>query len=208
MQTTYVFGEINFNPIENVCKRERQRRFGMKTVPLLLAAVMTFLLLGAGAAMAQQDQPTPPPQAPSGEGWFCPWCGRGPEYGPEYEPGMPYGYGRGPGMHRGYGYGRGPGMHRGYGYGHGPGMMHRGYGPGRGYGYRPEQYGQQQRQFNKDEAESMVENYLRSSRNPNLKVGEVKEEDDHYEVNIVTKDGSLVDKFMVDKSTGWMRSIY
>ena len=172
-------------------------------------AVAIMLLMGiAGTAMAQQGQPAPPQGPQSGEGWFCPWCGRSQDYGPGYGPGMHRGYGMGPGMHRGYGEEMGPGMHRGYG-GYGSGRMHRGYGPGPGYGYRPEPYRPgQQRQFNQEEAEAMVENYLSSSRNPNLKVGKVEEKDDHYVVDIRTKDGSLVDRYMVDKNTGWMRSIY
>lgn len=165
-----------------------------------------LLIWVAAAAMAQQGSPASPP---GGEGWFCPWCGRNQEYGSDYGPGMQRGYGRGPGMHRGYGSGMGPGMQRGYGYGHGPGMMHRGYGPGPGYGYRPQPYGEGvQQSFSKDEAKTIVENYVGSSRNPNLKVGDIEEKDDHYVVDIITKDGSLVDKFMVDKGTGWMRSIY
>jgi len=175
----------------------------MKRIKLILSIGMILLLSGGAVALAQQGQPAPPQGPSSGEGWFCPWCGRGQDYGPGYDPGR-RGYGMGPGMHHGYG------MHRGYGgYGPGPGMMHRGYGPGQGYGYR-QPYGPpaQQQPFSKDEAELMVENYLRSSRNPNLKIGEVEEKDDHYIVDIVTKDGSLVDKYMVDKGTGWMRSVY
>jgi len=178
----------------------------MKKSALILTVAMMLLLGGAAAVPAQQQPPARPEEGPAGQGWFCPWCGRGQDYGPGYGGGMHGGYGMGPGMHHEYGYGR----HRGYGgYGPGSGMMHRGYGPGPGYGYR-QPYGPpaQQQPFSKDQAESIVENYLRSSRNPNIKIGDVEEKEDHFLVEVVTQDGSLVDKYMVDKGTGWMRSIY
>ena len=87
------------------------------------------------------------------------------------------------------------------------------YGTGPGYGYgQGEQQGQQGRQLqkplNKDEARQQVQNYLESTRNPNLKVGEIQEKGNAYEVNVVTKDGSLADKILVNKNTGWMHSAY
>jgi hypothetical protein len=54
----------------------------------------------------------------------------------------------------------------------------------------------------------LVENYVKSTRNPNLKVGNIKDMNGYFEVEVVTKDDSLTDKIAVDKSTGWMRSIY
>jgi len=60
-----------------------------------------------------------------------------------------------------------------------------------------------------EDAISIVENYLDQTRNPNLTIGEVEgEEDGDYLVEIVTKDGSLVDKLEVNRLTGWIRSIY
>jgi hypothetical protein len=53
-------------------------------------------------------------------------------------------------------------------------------------------------------ARAVVENYLQSTRNPNLKLGKITEQGDAFEAEIVTKEGSLVDKLLVDKSTGWM----
>ena len=55
-----------------------------------------------------------------------------------------------------------------------------------------------------DGARTVVENYLQSTRNPNLKLGKITEQGDAFEAEIVTKDGSLVDKLLVEKSTGWM----
>jgi hypothetical protein len=49
---------------------------------------------------------------------------------------------------------------------------------------------------------------LQSTRNPNLKLGKITEQGDAFEAEIVTKEGSLVDKLLVDKSTGWMHPAY
>jgi hypothetical protein len=140
-------------------------------------------------------------------GWYCPYRG-------QYSgPGGGYGgYGMGPGMmgpSYGYGYGMGPGMMGGPGYGGygmGPWMMHP-YGMGYGYGYGP-QYRQREKPLTEDDAKEMVENYLKNTRNLNLKLGKVTEKGAYYEADIVTKDNSLVDKILVDKYTGWMRSAY
>lgn len=57
-----------------------------------------------------------------------------------------------------------------------------------------------------DQAKAMVEQYI--SGNPNLRAGKVTPKEDFYEVDIVTKEGSLVDKIQVNKQTGWFRSVY
>ena len=57
-----------------------------------------------------------------------------------------------------------------------------------------------------DQARSMAERY--TARNPNLNVGSVEEKDGAYRAEIVTKDGSLVDRMVIDKSTGRMHSVY
>lgn len=83
----------------------------------------------------------------------------------------------------------------------GPGMMHRGWGMGPGI-MRP------QKLLEEKDVKAIVENYLKATRNPNLKLGKIKEMESSFEAEILTKEGSLVDKIMVDKYTGWMRSIY
>jgi len=93
--------------------------------------------------------------------------------------------------------GRGPGAHHGYGMG--PGMMGQGYGP---------QYQQERKPLTEKDVKAMVENYVQSTRNPNLKLGKITDKDQYFEAEIVTKNDSLVDKILVDKQTGWMRSIY
>jgi hypothetical protein len=165
-----------------------------------------------------------------GKAQMGPWMmGRGYGYGYGMGPGMMgpgYGYGMGPWMMGpGYGYGMmhpwmmGPGcgygmgpwmMGRGRGYHMGPGMMGWGYGMGpwmMGPGYYGSQYGPQ-KPLDSKEAKETLEDYLKSIRNPNLKVGKIEDKGNHFEVNIVTKDNDLVDKIDIDKNTGWMRSEY
>ena len=185
----------------------------MKKTLLIAQLSMLMVLLALGSVYAQSSNPgnNPPPQS----GWYCPYCGsyQGGGYGmgPGMMGGRGYGYGMGPGMMggRGYGYGMGHGMMggQGYGYGMGPGMM------GPGYGYGPNQqypYAQQQPQkpIDKDQAKSIVENYLKSTGNPNLKLGDIKDEGQNFEADVVTKDNSLADKILIDKNTGWMRPAY
>ena len=98
---------------------------------------------------------------------------------------------------------RGPGMRgRGQGYGRGPGMRGPGY-----QGYGPQYQGPQE-PLKEQDVKAMLENYLQSTRNPNLKLGKIAEKDAYFEAEILTKDDVLVDKILVDKKTGWMRSIY
>jgi hypothetical protein len=154
------------------------KRF-MFIAPVTFLAI--FLILGAAYAQSPGSGYGQPPQG----GWYCP-------YGSPYQGG----YGMGPGM---MGYGMGPGM---MGYGMGYGMM------GPGYGYYP-QYRQPHRPMKEQDAKAIVEYYLNSTRNPNLKLGKIKDEGYAFEAEIVTKsNGSLVDKILVNKNTGWMRSEY
>jgi hypothetical protein len=100
----------------------------------------------------------------------------------------------------------GPGM-MGPGYGRGYGMMGPGYGPQYGppHGFP---YQQPREPMKEKDAGQIVENYLRATRNPNLKLGKIIEKDTYFEAEILTKEGSLADKLAVDKSSGWMQSIY
>ena len=76
-----------------------------------------------------------------------------------------------------------------------------------GYGYR-QQNQQPQKPLEKGDAETIVKNYLDSMNNPNLKLGKINDAGATFEVEIVTKDNSLVDKVLVDKNSGSMRSAY
>lgn len=113
-------------------------------------------------------------------------------------------------MGHGYGHSRGPGGRTGrdYSYGMGPGMMG-GYGPGCGMGPG---YGRQRPSDGKSvvqkEAKAMMNDYLKSSRNPNLKLGKIKNVGRAFEAEILTTKNDLVDKILIDKSTGYMRSAY
>jgi hypothetical protein len=96
----------------------------------------------------------------------------------------------------------------------GPEMMHGGRGMGRQYGSpnspgnQGPQYQQPQKPMDEDHARSLLENYIQSTRNPNLKLGRIEDKGNAFEAEIKTKEGSLVDKILVDKRTGWMRSVY
>ena len=106
----------------------------------------------------------------------------------------------------GQGNAKGAGM-MGGGYGSGSTMM----GPGHGQQYGREnapQYQQPQKPLNENQAKEMVENYLQSRNNPNLKLGKIEDKGNAFEANILTKNGSLVDKILVDKDTGQMHSAY
>jgi hypothetical protein len=121
-------------------------------------------------------------------GWnYCPYCGNR----------LHDDYGMGPGMMDPY-YDE-----RGMGYG----MMGPGYGR-----HHDDRYEGRYRDSggirNKKEAAQTVKDMLHRSRNPNLKVGDVKDKGDFFVADIVTRDGSLVDKIEVDKETGRMRSAY
>ncbi len=146
--------------------------------------------------------------------------------GPGYGPGMMGGYGpdyhmrgwgRGPGAGQwncpafaqgdefGPAEGYGPGYHmRGWREGYGPGMM-------RGYGYGPG-YDRSDAQENKnlnlttDDVKTRMERWLTLRDNPRLKLGEVTEKDAALiTADVVTKDNSLVERFIFDRHTGFVR---
>jgi len=91
----------------------------------------------------------------------------------------------------------------------GPGTM----GPGTmGPQYVPQygpQYQQPQKPLGEKEATEILENYLKATRNPNLKLGKITDKGTGFEAEIVTKkEGALVNKVFVDKYTGWMHPVY
>jgi hypothetical protein len=154
--------------------------------------------------------------AQGGPGWMM-----GGGYGPGYHMrGWGSGPGRGegswdcPGVRQndqpGTGQGYGPGYHmRGWGGGYGPGMMG-GNGPGYGPGYGPRGAAQGDQNANQnlttDDVKTRVERWLAWRGNPRLKVGEVKEKDaDTIFADVVTKDNSLVQRFIIDRHTGAFR---
>jgi hypothetical protein len=131
--------------------------------------------------------------------------GYGPGYGMMgggYGPGWMMGRGNGPGMMGGYG--PGYGMMGGYG----PGYMMRGYGgygPGMMGGYGPGYYGNQgDMKLTTDQVKQYLEQTI---RNPNLKVGDVKEKNaDTIVADIVTKDkDALVQRLDFNRHNGFIQ---
>ena len=124
--------------------------------------------------------------------------------------GMGHGQGYG-GMGHGHGYGgmgQGRGGYGGMGQGHGYGGM----GQGHGYGGMGQGYGGMgmaaplAEDLSSDGVRHMMEHRVARTGNPNLKVGEIVEQDDDtITADVVTQDGSLVRRFMVDRHTGMMR---
>jgi hypothetical protein len=115
--------------------------------------------------------------------------------------------------HSGGGDGMNGGMMGGGSYG-GQGYSGGGYGYGMwsgktdpGYVSEP-QYQQPHRSLDKKDARAALEDYLGSTRNPNLKLGKIEERKNDFEAVITTRDGSLVDRISVDRRTGRMRSLY
>jgi hypothetical protein len=110
----------------------------------------------------------------------------------------------------GSGYGMGSGMMGGGMMGSGTGQGT--WGPREGYQNNPQNGGSQYKEFQKPlgpkEARAILEDYLKSKRNPNLKLGKIRDDGYAFEAEIVTKGNSLVDKILVDKNTGEMRSAY
>ncbi len=194
----------------------------------------TRTLIGAGLAVALAGAMLSYQMPASAQGWGMMGGGYGPGYGHMggYGPGMMGGYGPGDGHMGGWsgvpgqgqwncptfgqvnqtgsgptenqGQGYGPGYHmRGWGGGNGPGMM-QGYGPG--YDRRADTQRNQSLNLSIDDVKSRMERWLARRDNPRLKLGEVKENDaDTITADIVTKDNSLVDRFIVDRHTGFVR---
>ncbi len=150
--------------------------------------------------------------------------------GQGYGPGMMGGYGPG-WMHGGQGYG--PGYMHGRG-GYGPGWMHgrQGYGPGWMHGQGGNGPGwcwgnnrdeanagtpaqpqtgqaapqQTDQKLTVDDVKARMERWLSFRNNPRLKVGDVKEKDaDTITADIVTVDNSLVQRFDINRHTGYPR---
>lgn len=93
----------------------------------------------------------------------------------------------------------GPGVWGGYGRG-----TTQGYGPGvTGPGWTT---AERDLNLSTDNAKNYFERWLAWQGNPRLKVGDVKEKDaDTITADIVTKDNSLVQRFVVNRRTGYFR---
>jgi hypothetical protein len=160
----------------------------MKTRQILIGLGVAAALAAGIGAYSASAQP-----GGWGPGMMGGWGGQG---GPGNCPGFDQGAGPGPG--RGYG----PGYRmRGWGGGYGPGMM-RGYGPG----YERRADAQGNLNLSTDDVKTRVERWLSWRGNDRLQVGEVKEKDaDTITADVVTKDNSLVERFIFDRHTGFVR---
>ena len=58
------------------------------------------------------------------------------------------------------------------------------------------------------ETKAIMKDYLKSSRNPNLKLGKIKDAGNAFEAEIMTRNNALVDNVLIDKTTGSVRSAY
>ncbi len=181
-------------------------RFRKSTVATAAALAALMLLPAPGFAAGEHGR-----SPAGGPGMMAPGQG----YGPGPYQGYGAGYGMGPGMMGrgmmgpGQGYGMGPGMMgSGQGYGMVPGVMPPGYGygPERGPGMGPAiDPGED---LSADDVRDRIERNLAWHGNERLMVGEVKEADeDSILADIVTKDGSLVRRFRIDRHTGQMRDV-
>jgi hypothetical protein len=98
-------------------------------------------------------------------------------------------------------------MGHGYGFSRGSGMMggYDGYGMGRSYRQQPQSTG---KSIDTKEAEAIMNDYLKSTRNPSLKLGKIKDAGGAFEAEILTQKNDLVDRILIDKETGYIRSAY
>jgi hypothetical protein len=62
------------------------------------------------------------------------------------------------------------------------------------------------RAMTKFEARLALRNYV--TRDPNVQLGSIRDKGDSFEADVIGKDRALVGRVVVDKDTGWIRSIY
>lgn len=67
---------------------------------------------------------------------------------------------------------------------------------------------QNQKYLDRQDARRVLDECLNTSDNPNLKLGKIKDEGSFFEADLLTKDNFLVDKLIVDKHSGRVRSAY
>jgi hypothetical protein len=176
----------------------------MRKVLMISAGVIVAVVLVA-VTVRTLAQPSGPGYGMMGQGYgpgMMGYCGQGDgdaqNTGQACGPGMMGwgggGQGHGPGwmMH---GNGGGGGYGQGYGQGYGPGMM---------YGYGAGQANQTDLNLTADQ----VKQYLgQMIRNPNLKVGDVKEKDaDTIVAEVITKDkDALVQRLQFNRHNGFVQ---
>lgn len=132
-------------------------------------------------------------------------------HGPMMGHGRTMRQGHGPMMRQGHGsmMGQGPMMQQGHGQmmGQGCGQM-MGHGGRMGHGGMMGQGGiaPLAEDLSVDQVRHMMEHRMAMMQNPNLKIGEVADKDDDtISADVVTQDGSLVRRYMIDRHTGAIR---
>jgi hypothetical protein len=176
--------------LRRICQQGRifnEKEEKMNRATVLMLTAIFFFLTGAGVALAETHQKggqegisrQEQMGAPGASAeWFCPWCGA--SGGGRLCPGMMREHGK---------------MHHGRG-------MHHGWSRGR----CTREKAREMRPMDKEDVRMLMKNYV--SANPNLKVGEIAEEEEVFLGEVVTKEGSLVEKLVIDKKTGWMKRRY
>jgi hypothetical protein len=135
-------------------------------------------------------------------------CGGGSIQAQPFGPGM-MGPGNGPGMMGGFGPGNGPDCPRWGMGGPGPRWMHGGRGWGRGPGYgRGWSTPGSDLKLTIDDVKTRFERWLVWRGNSRLKLGDIKDKDtDTIVADIVTRDNSLVERFSINRHTGYFQRI-
>lgn len=88
-------------------------------------------------------------------------------------------------------------------------MMGRGWwGPGGTSGWHTMGFSVSGLTLTKEQAAQIARAHLQALGNPNLGLGELIDFEPYFETTILTKDGTLVEKLLVDKRSGWLRSVY
>jgi hypothetical protein len=162
------------------------------------------MALASSTALAHGPHGNYPGPAGQGQG---PMMGQG--YGPMMGQGCGGMMGRGHGPMMGQHHGRMMGHGNMMGYGHmDHGRMGQGWGPMMGQGRMMGQgaYAPLAEDLSVDGVRHIMEHRVAMRQNPNLKVGEITEvDDDTITADVVTQEGSLVRRFMIDRHTGAMR---
>jgi hypothetical protein len=63
-----------------------------------------------------------------------------------------------------------------------------------------------ERLLTEDQAKTMFENYIKSTGNPDLRLGRIEDIGVSFKGEILNKDNSVVDEILLNKKTGTMRS--
>ncbi len=161
-----------------------------------LAILVLFFDVAAVSAFMGYGRSSGPPRAFSGNG------------GPgNVRPSGPPAYGRGQGHYRSdpvprnYRSGPGPGYYRGY---RGPGYDHGRPSSPYGGGWRGG-YGERRAVQSRGDAQRMLNNYYMRR---NMRIGPIRDNGFYFEADILDRNNRFMDRVIIDKRSGRIRSIY